>query len=160
GIALSPQDELFITDNQGDWEPASPIYHVKKDRFYGHPASLDWTDEYKKTDTHASDTVPPARAAEREVPAMWLPYKWSRSPGNMAWDESGGKFGPFQHQWVLAELTNGMVLRGDFEKVEGEYQGWVTELRQHVGSAIRVLFGDDGTLFCGLTNRGWGGYSP
>jgi len=160
GIALSPKDELFITDNQGDWEPASPIYHVKPGKFYGHPASLDWTDDYKKTDTHASDTIPPARASEREAAAIWLPYKWSRSPGNMAWDETGGKFGPFQHQWVLAELTNGMLLRGDFETVDGEYQGWTIPLRTHVGSAVRVLFAKDGTLFTGLTNRGWGGYSP
>jgi hypothetical protein len=161
GISLSPRDELFITDNQGDWEPASPIYHVQEGRFYGHPASLDWTEEYKKTDTHASDTVPPARAASDRAPAaIWLPYKWSRSPGNMAWDQSGGKFGPFAGQFVLAEMTNGMVLRGDMEKVGGEYQGWVVPLRTHVGSAVRVLFASDGTLLCGLTNRGWGGYSP
>ncbi len=161
GISLSPADELFVTDNQGDWMPASPIYHVAEGGFYGHPASLDWTDEYRKTDTHASDTVPPARAASDRAPAaIWLPYKWSRSPGNMAWDQSGGKFGPFAGQFVLAEMTNGMVLRGDMEKVGGEYQGWVVPLRQRVGSAVRVLFADDGTLLCGLTNRGWGGYSP
>ncbi|NOT29175.1 MAG: hypothetical protein HOP15_01865, partial [Planctomycetes bacterium] len=91
GISLSPKDELFVTDNQGDWMPASPIYHVKPDAFYGHPASLDWTEEYKQTDTHASDTIPPARAAlDRQPAAIWLPYKWSRSPGNMAWDQTGG----------------------------------------------------------------------
>jgi glucose/arabinose dehydrogenase len=161
GISLSPKDELFVTDNQGDWMPASPIYHVKEGRFYGHPASLDWTDEYRATDTHASDTVPPARAAsDRATAAIWLPYKWSRSPGNMAWDQTGGKFGPFGGEFVLAEMTNGMVLRGDMELVDGEYQGWVVPLRTHVGSAVRVLFAKDGTLLAGLTNRGWGGYSP
>lgn len=161
GISLSPEDELFVTDNQGDWMPASPIYHVKEGGFYGHPASLDWTEEYRKTDTHASDTVPPARAAsDRQPAAIWLPYKWSRSPGNMAWDQTGGKFGPFAGQFVLAEMTNGMVLRGAMEKVDGEYQGWIVPLRQRVGSAVRVLFAEDGTLLCGLTNRGWGGYSP
>jgi hypothetical protein len=46
------------------------------------------------------------------------------------------------------------------EKVDGEYQGWCVPLRQRVGSAVRVLFASDGTLLCGLTNRGWGGYSP
>jgi len=161
GISLSPEDELFVTDNQGDWMPASPIYHVQEGRFYGHPASLDWTEEYRKTDTHASDTIPPARAASDRAPAaIWLPYKWSRSPGNMAWDQSGGKFGPFGGEFMLAEMTNGMVLRGDMEKVDGEYQGWCVPLRTHVGSAVRVLFASDGTLLCGLTNRGWGGYSP
>jgi glucose/arabinose dehydrogenase len=161
GVSLSPEGDLFVTDNQGDWMPASPIYHVKPGGFYGHPASLDWTEEYRKTDTHASDTVPPARAAsDRQPAAIWLPYKWSRSPGNQAWDLTGGKFGPFGGQFMLAEMTNGMVIRGAMEKVDGEYQGWVVPLRQRVGSAVRVLFAPDGTLLCGLTNRGWGGYSP
>ncbi len=160
GISLSPADELFITDNQGDWMPASPIFHVRAGGFYGHPASLDWTDEYRATDTHASDTIPPARAAEREPAAIWLPYQWSRSPGDMAWDLSGGRFGPFEHQFFLAEMTNGLVLRGDFERVQGQLQGWVVPFRTHVGSAVRVRFAPDGSLFCGLTNRGWGGYSP
>ncbi len=161
GVSLSPAGELFVTDNQGDWMPASPIFHVVPGGFYGHPASLDWTDEYRATSTHASDTIPPARAAsDRRPAAIWLPYRWSRSPGNMAWDETGGLFGPFEHQFFLAELTNGMVLRGDMEKVQGEYQGWVTPFRTRVGSAVRALFASDGTLFVGLTNRGWGGQSP
>jgi len=161
GISLSPAGDLFITDNQGDWMPASPIFHVEEGGFYGHPASLDWTEEYRKTSTLTSDTVPPARAAsDRKDAAIWLPYKWSRSPGNMAWDETGGKFGPFGGQFLLAEMTNGMVLRGQMEKVDGQYQGWCVPLRQKVGSAVRVLFAQDGTLLAGLTNRGWGGYSP
>ncbi|NOT28961.1 MAG: DUF1080 domain-containing protein, partial [Planctomycetes bacterium] len=77
-----------------------------------------------------------------------------------AWDQTGGKFGPFEGQFMLAEMTNGMVLRGQMVEVEGQYQGWVVPLRQRVGSAVRVLFAEDGTLLCGLTNRGWGGYSP
>ncbi len=161
GISLSPEGELFVTDNQGDWMPASPIFHVREGGFYGHPASLDWTEEYRATDTHASDTIPPERAAkDRRPAAVWLPYKWSRSPGDMAWDESGGKFGPFEHQFFLSEMTNGMVLRGQLEEVQGELQGWVLPFRTHVGSAVRTLFAPDGTLLVGFTNRGWGGYSP
>jgi hypothetical protein len=139
---------------------ASPIFRVKDGAFYGHPASLEWTDEYRATSTLASDTVPPARASEREPAAIWLPYKWSRSPGDMAWDETGGRFGPFEHQFFLAELTNGMILRGDFQEVGGTLQGWVVPFRQRIGSAVRVRFAPDGSLFAGLTNRGWGGQSP
>ena len=161
GISLSPDGELFVTDNQGDWMPASPVFHIREGGFYGHPASLDWTDEYRNAETLASDTVPPARAAsDRQPAAMWLPYKWSRSPGNLVWDETDGRFGPFGGQTFIAELTNGMVLRGDFEEVDGVLQGWVTPFRQGVGSVVRVAFASDGTLFTGFTNRGWGGLAP
>ncbi len=36
-------DELFYTDNQGDWVPSGSIVHVKKGSFVGNPAGLDWT---------------------------------------------------------------------------------------------------------------------
>ncbi|MEE2907931.1 MAG: hypothetical protein VX527_08885, partial [Planctomycetota bacterium] len=53
-----------------------------------------------------------------------------------------------------------MVLRADLEKVNGEYQGAIWPFRTKVGSVCRVRFGQDGTLYAGLTNRGWGGMEP
>jgi len=160
GIDMNAAGDLFVTDNQGDWMAVSPIFHVKEGGFYGHPASLQWTPEYQESQAEPSDTVPPAAAAQREPAAMWLPYKWSRSPGNLVEDATGGKFGPFGGQQILAELTNGMLVRVMLEKVQGEYQGAAIPFRQKIGSACRVRFADDGTLLVGMTNRGWGGYPP
>ncbi len=158
GLSMSPENELWVTDNQGDWEPVGPVYQVKKGRFHGHPASLAWTDAYRATNTEPSDTVPPD--VERESPALWLPYKWSRSAGNVVWDTTGGKFGPFGGQMFVTELTNGMVLRASLERVRGDWQGAVFLFRQRIGSTVRGIFAKDGTLLCGMTNRGWGGLSP
>jgi glucose/arabinose dehydrogenase len=171
GISISPQAELFVTDNQGDWMAASPVFHVEEGGFYGHPASLNWTPEYLESRTLASQTVPSAHAQDGRRPAaIWLPYKWSRSPGNMAWRETDDEDDPFPGQFFLAELTNGMVLRGDFERVEtsqgpSELQGWVVPFRRRIGSVVRVAFPPPSSrpndmLFCGLTNRGWGGLPP
>lgn len=158
GLGFDEEGNLFETDNQGDWMPSCPIFHVKPGRFYGHPASLAWTPEYLATKTTPSDTIPPEHA--REPAAAWIPYKWSRSAGNLVPDTTEGKFGPFAHQLFVAELTNGMVVRTQLERVRGELQGACFLFRQRVGSAIRVLFAPDGTLFAGLTNRGWGGLAP
>jgi glucose/arabinose dehydrogenase len=158
GINISPDGEVFVTDNQGDWEPAGPLYHVQQGKFYGHPAGLAWTSEYKDAKVAPSQHEPPA--APREAPVVWFPYKWSRSAGNMVWDTSGGKFGPYSGQMYVAELTNGMVLRVQTEKVRGAHQGTVFLHRQRIGSVNRVLQASDGTLLCGFTNRGWGGFPP
>jgi glucose/arabinose dehydrogenase len=158
GINLSPDGELFVTDNQGDWEPAGPLYHVQKGKFYGHPAGLAWTSEYKDSKVTPSQHEP--TAVPREAPVVWFPYKWSRSAGNMVWDTSGGKFGPYAGQMFVAELTNGMLLRVQTEKVRGAHQGTVFLHRQRIGSVNRVLQASDGTLLCGFTNRGWGGFPP
>jgi hypothetical protein len=160
GIDRNAAGDLFVTDNQGDWMAVSPIFHVREGRFYGHPASLAWTPEYRESQAEPSDVIPPAAAQQRAPAAMWLPYKWSRSPGNLVEDATGGAFGPFGGQQFLAELTNGMIVRVMLEKVRGEYQGAAIPFRQKVGSAARVLFADDGTLLVGMTNRGWGGQPP
>ncbi len=158
GLGTNAAGDLFYTDNQGDWVPACPIHHLREGRFYGHPASLNWTAAYEESGQTASDTLPPAN--ERADAAVWIPYDWSRSAGALTFDPSAGQFGPFANQMFVAELTNGMVLRAMLERVGGEYQGAVIPFREHVGSATRLCFASDGTLFTGLTDRGWGGQPP
>jgi hypothetical protein len=160
GLGFDLDGRLFATDNQGDWMPACPILHIKPGppRFFGHPASLNWTEEYRANGAEASDTLPPA--ATRAPAAIWLPYKWSRSTGNLVPDGTRGAFGPFEGQLFVAELTNGMLLRAQLEEVQGELQGAVIPFRQRIGSLARVEFAPDGSLLCGFTNRGWGGLAP
>ena len=38
-------DELFYTDNQGDWVGSGSIIQLKKGAFTGHPAGLRWADQ-------------------------------------------------------------------------------------------------------------------
>ncbi|MCH2134071.1 MAG: PQQ-dependent sugar dehydrogenase [Phycisphaerales bacterium] len=158
GIGMNIEGDVFVTDNQGDWMPVCPIFHVKDGGFYGHPNSLRWTEDWRSTGEIPSDTQPVLE--ERQPAAIWIPYDWSRSTGNLVPDTTDGRFGPFDEQLFVAELTNGMVLRTDLEKVNGEYQGAIWPFRKRVGSVCRVRFGDDGTLYTGLTNRGWGGMEP
>ncbi len=158
GLGRNSAGDIFFTDNQGDWMPACPIFHVTDGAFFGHPASLNWTREYIDAGRTASDTETPERA--RVNAAIWLPYDWSRSTGNLVPNETGGKFGPFEKQLFVAEMTNGYVLRADLEKVRGQYQGWVIPFRHKVGSNVRLRFAKDGTLLCGFTDRGWGGQPP
>lgn len=158
GLGIGPDGDLFYTDNQGDWMPTSPIFHVERGDWFGHPGSLRWTAEYGNGERIPSSVEPAPRA--RKPAAAWIPYKWSRSTVNLLTDASNGRFGPFAGQMIVGELTNGMLLRAQLEKVQGQWQGIVWPLRQGIGSICRVLQADDGTLFTGFTNRGWGGLSP
>lgn len=158
GLGMMDDGTLLVTDNQGDWMPAGPIYAVQPGGFHGHPASLRWSDQWPNNLDEASDTVPPD--TPRVPAAIWLPYKWSRSAGNLIADTTGGAFGPFEGQFLVAELTNGQIIRADFEEIDGTLQGACWQLRQRVGSAARVAFAPDGTLMVGMTNRGWGGLPP
>lgn len=156
GMGLLENETLLVTDNQGDWMPVCPVYAVKKNGFYGHPASLRWYDD--QPNVEASDTQPPSEEIiTREHPALWLPYQWSRSSGNIIADNTNG---PFHGQYLIAELTNGQILRANFETIDGVMQGACWLAHQRVGSAYHIEYGPDGTLYAGLTNRGWGGLAP
>ncbi len=158
GLGRDAAGRIYITDNQGDWLPACPLHVLQEGAFFGHPTSLAWRDDWRSAGALPSDSLPVP--VERTPPALWLPYKWSRSTGNVVEDATGGAFGPFGGQLFLAELTNGMLLRAQLEQVQGALQGAVWPFRQRVGSLVRVVFAPDGTLFGGLTNRGWGGLPP
>lgn len=158
GLGMNAAGDLFYTDNQGDWMASSPIYHVQPGKWYGHPASLRWTEEYEKEGRIPSSTIP--ADGERQNAAVWLPYPWSRSTGNLVEAATDGAFGPFDGQFFVAELTEGRVLRVQMEQVDGQYQGAAFRFRDAIGSVCRVAFAPDGSLFTGFTNRGWGGRAP
>ena len=158
GLGEDSKGNIYYIDNQGDWMPVCGLFRVQKRDFFGHPASLRWTPGFKAKGEIPSMIEPPTK--RRTPPALWIPYEWSRSTGSLIEDTTGGKFGPFEGDLFLAELTNGAVIRASLEEVEGHLQGACMPFRSEVGSAFRVAFAPDGTLFTGRTNRGWGGLSP
>ncbi|HEV3258380.1 MAG TPA: hypothetical protein VG013_15985, partial [Gemmataceae bacterium] len=94
----------------------------------------------------------------RGKPSVWVPYEWARSINGVAYDGSGGKFGPFAGQFFLAELMfGGAIIRAQVEKVNGEYQGacfpfWGKGLL----GPLTLAFDPKGRLFVGgITEPGW-----
>lgn len=118
GVGLSPDGELFITDQQGDYIATSTLVHVKPGAFYGHPASLKWRDDYRGPIKDLATL-----AAMRTPEAVALPHgALGGSPGEPVWDTTAGKFGPFTGQIFLGDFTK-LISRVQLEKVDGEYQG-------------------------------------
>jgi hypothetical protein len=73
------------------------------------------------------------------------------------WDTTGGKFGPFEGQMFVGDQNRANVMRVAMEKVNGVYQGACFPFRSGFQSGVnRVVFGPDGALYVGETNRGWG----
>jgi hypothetical protein len=80
-----------------------------------------------------------------------------QSASEPRWDTTGGKFGPFAGQCFVGDQTKSMVMRVFLEKVKGRYQGACFPFRSGFQCGInRLVFGPDGSLYAGQTNRGWG----
>ena len=164
GLGSNLEGDMFFSDQQGTWIPATPIYHLRPGVFYGNQESIkslelpDAPFRLTKVPT-VNIPYPEALASSPEFvpPAVWLPYnKMGRSATDIQVIDQNGKFGPFDGQLLVGEFTNSAVNRVFLEKVEGEYQGACFPFLSGFPSAVvRLAFATDGSLFVGMTNRGW-----
>ena len=167
GLAANAAGDVFCVDHQGNWFGTCPLYHLREGAFYGHQDSLaglalpgapqlDLGSDHKKA---AGQLFPEAarRIPALAPPAVWFPYeKTARGLTDICLDDTGGRFGPFGGQFLVGEFTQAAICRVALEQVGGQYQGAVFRFRDGFPSAVlRLAHGRDGSLFVGLSNRGW-----
>ena len=163
GLGANAAGDMFCVDQQGTWVPATPIHHLRKGAFFLNPEGID-SQNQPGSPVHLSAKVPekvPYPAAvnalsEMRPPAVWLPYnKMGRSGTDLALCPTRG-FGPFAGQFMVAEFTDAKVGRVFLEQVDGQYQGAAFPFLSGFASGIvRLRFATDGSLFVGMTSRGW-----
>ena len=164
GLGRNLEGDLFFTDQQGNWIPTNSLHHLRKGVFYGNPTGM------KPADRSGSPVVPLAASPDGVPypealkmlpqlvpPAVWFPYgKMGRSRTDIALDTTDGAFGPYAGQLFIGEFTTSKVGRVFLEKVDGEYQGACFPFMEEFASAVMQMeFGRDGSMFVGMTNRGW-----
>ncbi|HUR38638.1 MAG TPA: DUF6797 domain-containing protein, partial [Planctomycetota bacterium] len=141
GLGISPEGEVFCTDNQGNWVPECPINRIKPGGFYGFHG-------------------PGQPAREREKPVAWIPMSVDKSSGGLVWvpDERWGlpkgtmilNSNDCSVSLVLRETCGGVeqggvvrfpfkfpsgVMRGRFNPVDGQL--YVAGLRGWSSSAAK-----------------------
>lgn len=164
GLGVNREGDMFYTDQQGNWIPATPIHHLQQGAFYGNPDGLK-SQFHRESPLRLSAAVPnriPFPNAvealpELAAPAVWLPYdKMGRSATDILLCEAADSFGPFDGQLLVGEFTNSSINRVFLEKVQGVYQGACFPFLSGFPAAVfRLAMADDGSLFVGMTNRGW-----
>jgi hypothetical protein len=147
GIVLGPEDGIFVTDNNGNYVPASKLVHVKQGRFfnvYHTPAS-------------------PFESTTVTRPVIWMPHgnnltNISVSPTQPVYLRHGA----FKGQMITGDNNFGTLQRYFLERVAGEYQGAVFRFSGGLkGPAHRIIEGPDSALYVGVIGADdhWGGWS-
>ncbi len=164
GLGANRAGDMFYTDQQGNWVGANTLHHMRDGAFFHHPESLASMNE-PGSPIHGIADVPNGlpfpdavkRLPQLKPPAVWFPYKKvGQSTTDVVLDNSGGKFGPFDGQLFVGEFTQAAINRVFLERVDGQYQGACFPFRDGFASAVlRMAQGTDGSMFVGLTNRGW-----
>jgi len=175
GLGANAAGAMFATDQQGHWIATNSLVHLRPGAFFGHPDSLASRGlpgspfagpEPLVEVTRVVDGLPWPEAVRRmpflTPPAVWFPYRtMGQSTTDVLLDTSGGRFGPFAGQLFIGEFTQAAVQRVFLEEVEGEWQGACFPFRSGFASAVlRLAQAADGSVFAGLTNRGWSSLGP
>jgi hypothetical protein len=140
GLGWGPDNELFVTDNQGGYLPASKLVHIQQDRFFNH----------YMTPAGPFDDNPVTK------PVLWMPQNEIANSPSMP---VLLKKGQYRGQFLIGDVTYGGLQRAYLEKVHGEYQGVVFRHTQGLESGItRVTIGPDGAIYVGGLGAGgnWG----
>lgn len=164
GIGMNREGDMFYTDQQGNWVATNSLHHMREGAFFHHAEalasmSLDGSPISGVKNVPGGLAYPEAikQFPQLKPPSVWFPYKKAgQSATDIMLDDSNGKFGPFDGQLFVGEFTQAAMHRVFLEKVGGEYQGACFPFRSRFASAVlRLDQGTDGSVFVGLTNRGW-----
>jgi len=150
GLALSASEDLFVTDNQGNYTPFNELNHVVAGARYGFINKLESRAGYN----------PPFRAA-----AVEIPHPWTRSVNGICFLPKS--FGSFAGHLIGCEYDTRRLVRISLEKVDGEWQGAVYSFSREPAGDEATFEGPlvcqvspQGDLFVGnLRDSGWGGGS-
>lgn len=154
GIGFAPDGRLWYAENQGEYVGSSKWVPLEQGKFYGNISGLV---SLPGMTPESPEIQYPLWKDKLRKGAVWLPHgKLANSPGNPAWDTTGGKFGIYKGQAFIGDQTLSTMLRIVTEKVNGEDQGAVVPFGRGLSSGVmRPVFLPDGSLLIGQTGRGW-----
>jgi mono/diheme cytochrome c family protein len=160
GMALGLGGELFVTDNQGNYNPFNELNHVRPGAFFGFINALEKKD--------AGFRPPPLTE-----PAIDIPHPWTRSVNGICFLDTPqelreqGKtklFGPLEGHLVGCEYDTRRLIRMTLQKVDGTFQGAAYPLSLEPTSPENGFLGPvvcavspRGELYVGsMRDSGWG----
>ena len=111
GMGMLPDGRLTVSDNQGDWMPASKINIVHSGGFYGYVQDRTggggfgdhWAPDGGKID--ASKVQAPATF---DQPIIWMPQEFDNSSSGQVWVDDP-RFGPLSGRLLHASYGKGWI---------------------------------------------------
>ena len=160
GIARNRAGDLFVTDNQGQFNPYNELNHVVEGSHFGfyNLSGLEDSKEIKSMPTSG--------------PTVGIPHPWVRSVNGICFLETpqplyekGKKvFGPFEGHLLGCEATTRQLVRISLQKIDGRFSGAAYPLTipppRGTSALLRPLVAQvapDGALYVGsVHDSAWG----
>jgi hypothetical protein len=147
GLGVGANDEITVSDNQGHWVPASPIFLAKPGAFFGYHG-----DPRKVSKSEFAADI--AQHPHDDPPICWIPYSMDNSSASQIW--ASKNFGPLSNRLLHLSYGKCTILQVLPEQVDGQWQGAAVTLPLKFDSGImraRVNPLDGSLWVAGI--RGW-----
>ena len=152
GIARNRAGEMFVTDNQGNYNPFNELNHIVPGKRFGFINVVERKPEFK----------PPLTP-----PAIDIPHPWTRSVNGICFLESRdvGHFGPFEGHLIGCEYDTRRLIRMSLQKVGDTYQGAAYPFSYNqppngapfLGPLVCAVSPRGDLYVGGIRDSGWGG---
>lgn len=163
GIGLDDEQNIYVTDNQGIFNPTNKFIRVKPGAFYGHYSIKNEKTSFSAFQPESVDSTN-GDSAYQVPPTVHL-ANLSRSPGNPLFLQGlKGEASAYNGQFLIPEIK-GKMLRVFTEEVEGIWQGALFLHSEGVdpegtkgftGPPNRIIEGPDQQYYLGHIGAGGG----
>jgi glucose/arabinose dehydrogenase len=126
GMGMSSNGDPLVSDNQGNWIPASKISLVKEDGFYGVFPAINNGSPGRKT----SDTF--------DQPVIWMPQNFDSSSGGQLWVDDE-RFGPLSGRYLHTSFGKGWMYPFQIDETTNPPQAAIWQLPYQFAAGIQRL---------------------
>ena len=159
GIMVGPENEVYVTDNQGVFNPANKLIRLEQGGFYGHYLLAEGKPAaFQPADVDAGTGI----SGKRSPVTLYLPQSMhiARSPGQpVLIRNQTGAAASFNGQLFVPDFTSGSIHRANLEQVKGVWQGALFRFSAGAakadgtggltGGPNRMSLGPDNTFYIG-----------
>jgi len=163
GLYIDKDEQLWVSDNQGDWVGASKVFRVEEGEFHGHAASLLWAEN-------------PPNKVPSKLPITELEKRRVKAPGLFPQGDAGNSitqmvglnesFAPLiqsdaPEQLIIGEMNHARIVRYMPDIVNGHHQGtaghMVVSKALGTGTNRMIYTPDNKSMIIGKTHLSWPG---
>lgn len=156
GMGMLPDNRMTVSDNQGNWIPASKISLVKPGGFYGyvqtHSGGNNWAPDGGRIDHRK--VIPPKTF---DQPLIWMPQDFDNSSGGQLW-VNDPRWGPLSGRLLHTSFGKGWLYYLMLQEFDDISQAAIIKLPFDFSTGIhraRVNPADGQVYAAGLD--GWNG---
>jgi hypothetical protein len=156
GMGMMPDGRPTVSDNQGNWMPASKISLCEPGGFYGyvqtHAKGTDWAPDGGRIDH--TKVVPPKTF---DQPLIWMPQDYDNSSGGQLWVDDA-RWGPLSGKLLHTSFGKGWLYYMMVQEVDDIAQAGIVKFDLDCDTGIQRARVNpaDGQVY-GVGLNGWNG---